>query len=133
VLVDGYKRVRALRRLGQDLVASTCWDLSEAEALVLDRLMRTGDGATALEQGWHQRDCSPVSFGNVNPLSIVLALGSSVDLKGLITHCTGVQRHPRRPNKSRGYDAHWVLVPTVSDSNHAAITLELFAKVFSRK
>jgi ParB-like chromosome segregation protein Spo0J len=52
VLVDGYKRVRALRRLGQDLVASTCWDLSEAEALVLDRLMRTGEGGTALEQGW---------------------------------------------------------------------------------
>jgi len=52
VLVDGYKRVRALRRLGQDLVGATCWDLSEAEALILDRLMRTGEGATALEQGW---------------------------------------------------------------------------------
>jgi ParB/RepB/Spo0J family partition protein len=52
VLVDGYKRVRALRRLGQDLVDVTCWDLGEAEALVLDRLMRTGEGATALEQGW---------------------------------------------------------------------------------
>jgi ParB/RepB/Spo0J family partition protein len=52
VLVDGYKRVRALRRLGQDLVGATCWDLGEAEALVLDRLMRTGEGATALEQGW---------------------------------------------------------------------------------
>lgn len=52
VLVDGYKRVRALRRLGHDLVGATCWDLSEAEALVLDRLMRTGEGATALEQGW---------------------------------------------------------------------------------
>ena len=52
VLVDGDKRVRALRRLGRDLVAGTCWDLSEAEALVLDRLMRTGEGATALEQGW---------------------------------------------------------------------------------
>ena len=52
VLVDGYKRVRALRRLGQDLVGATCWDLSEAEALVLDRLMRTGEGVTALEQGW---------------------------------------------------------------------------------
>jgi ParB family chromosome partitioning protein len=52
VLVDGYKRLRALRRLGQDLVAATCWDLGEAEALVLDRLMRTGEGATALEQGW---------------------------------------------------------------------------------
>ena len=52
MLVDGYKRVRALRRLSQDLVGATCWDLGEAEALVLDRLMRTGEGATALEQGW---------------------------------------------------------------------------------
>ena len=52
VLVDGYKRVRALRRLGQDLVDATCWALSEAEALVLDRLMRSGEGATALEQAW---------------------------------------------------------------------------------
>jgi ParB/RepB/Spo0J family partition protein len=52
VLVDGYKRLRALRRLGHDLVGATCWDLGEAEALVLDRLMRTGEGATALEQGW---------------------------------------------------------------------------------
>jgi ParB family transcriptional regulator, chromosome partitioning protein len=52
VLVDGYKRVRALRRLGQDLVAATCWDLPEADALLLDRLMRTGEGVTALEQGW---------------------------------------------------------------------------------
>jgi ParB/RepB/Spo0J family partition protein len=57
VLVDGYKRVRALRRLGQDLVGATCWDLSEAQALILDRLMRTGQGATALEHGWllHER------------------------------------------------------------------------------
>jgi ParB-like chromosome segregation protein Spo0J len=59
VLVDGYKRVRVLRRLGRDLVSATCWDLSEAEALVLDRLMRTGEGATALEQGWllHELAC----------------------------------------------------------------------------
>jgi ParB family transcriptional regulator, chromosome partitioning protein len=62
VLVDGYKRVRALRRLGQDLVVSTCWDLTEAEALVLDRLMRTGDGATALEQGWLLHELA-VRFG----------------------------------------------------------------------
>jgi ParB-like chromosome segregation protein Spo0J len=52
VLVEGYKRVRALQRLRQDLVAATCWDLGEAEALLLERLMRTGEGATALEQGW---------------------------------------------------------------------------------
>jgi ParB family transcriptional regulator, chromosome partitioning protein len=58
VLVDGYKRVRALRRLGQDLVGATCWDLSEADALILDRLLHTGEGATALEQGWLLQELS---------------------------------------------------------------------------
>ena len=52
VLVDGYKRVRALRRLHADTARATAWDLSEAEALMVDRLMRSGDGQTALEQGW---------------------------------------------------------------------------------
>lgn len=52
VLVDGYKRVRALRRLPKDSVWATRWELSEAEALLLDQLMRTGDAASALEQGW---------------------------------------------------------------------------------
>lgn len=52
VLVDGYKRVRALRRLPQDTVWATRWELSEADALLLDQLMRTSDAATALEQGW---------------------------------------------------------------------------------
>jgi len=52
VLVDGYKRVRALRRLGRDTVRAMAWDLGEAEALLLERLMRSGDGAGALEEGW---------------------------------------------------------------------------------
>ena len=52
VLVDGYKRVRALLRLGRDTVRAMAWDLGEAEALVVERLMRSGDGAGALEEGW---------------------------------------------------------------------------------
>ena len=52
VLVDGYKRVRALRRLGRDTVRAMAWDLGEAEALIVERLMRSGDGAGALEEGW---------------------------------------------------------------------------------
>lgn len=58
VLVDGYKRVRALKRLKQDTVGATCWDLSEAEALLLERLMRTGEGETPLEQAWFLRELS---------------------------------------------------------------------------
>lgn len=52
LVIDGYKRVRALRRLGQDTVRATVWDLEETDALVLDRSLRTAEGETALEQGW---------------------------------------------------------------------------------
>jgi ParB/RepB/Spo0J family partition protein len=52
VLVDGYKRVRALGRLGRDLVVAVGWDLAEADALLLERVLRSGDADNALEQGW---------------------------------------------------------------------------------
>jgi len=52
VVIDGYKRIRALRKLGRDTVSATAWDMSETEALILDRSLRTAEGETALEQGW---------------------------------------------------------------------------------
>jgi len=60
VVIDGYKRVRSLRRLGRDTVGSWCWECSEAEALVASRLWHSGESETALEQSWllmelHQR------------------------------------------------------------------------------
>ena len=58
VVVDGYKRVRVLRRLGQDTALCTSWELGEAEALMLERMMRAGDGDSALEQGWLLRELS---------------------------------------------------------------------------
>lgn len=56
VLVDGYKRVRALQRLKRDTVTATTWDLSEAEALLLAQVMRASDGDSALEQAWVLRE-----------------------------------------------------------------------------
>lgn len=56
VLVDGYKRVRALRRLHRGLVLAVAWQLAEPEALLLARLMRTAEGDSALEQGWLLRE-----------------------------------------------------------------------------
>jgi ParB family chromosome partitioning protein len=56
VLVDGYKRVRGLIQLGQDVVRATCWDLPEQEALLLGRLMRSAEGESALEQAWLLRE-----------------------------------------------------------------------------
>jgi ParB/RepB/Spo0J family partition protein len=55
VVVDGYKRVRAMQRLGWDTVQAACWDMTEIEALLLGRLMRAGVEETAFEQGlWLQ-------------------------------------------------------------------------------
>jgi ParB family chromosome partitioning protein len=56
VVVDGYKRVRAVHRLGQDVVRATEWALSEAEALLLERTLRGGDADSAIEQGWLVRE-----------------------------------------------------------------------------
>jgi ParB/RepB/Spo0J family partition protein len=56
VVVDGFKRVRALVRLGADTVLGTCWELSEPEALIVDRLLVGSERANALEQGWLLRD-----------------------------------------------------------------------------
>jgi len=52
VVVDGYKRVRVLVRLGHDTALATAWDLTEADALLLERILRAGDGDSAFEQGW---------------------------------------------------------------------------------
>ena len=51
VVIDGYKRVRALRRLAHDRVRSTAWAVAEPEALLLDRMMRCA-GENTLEQSW---------------------------------------------------------------------------------
>jgi hypothetical protein len=54
-VVDGHKRVRTLRRLRQDTVRATAWELSEADALVLERRLRAGESDSAIEQGIVQR------------------------------------------------------------------------------
>jgi ParB/RepB/Spo0J family partition protein len=52
LVIDGYKRIAALRQLGRDTVEATVWTMSEAEALLLDRTLRLSQQETALEQGW---------------------------------------------------------------------------------
>jgi len=52
LVIDGHKRIRALRRLRRDTVRATVWDMDETEALVLDRSLRAAEGETALEQAW---------------------------------------------------------------------------------
>lgn len=52
LVIDGHKRVAALRQLGRDTVEATVWPMSEAEALLLSRSLRFSPQESALEQGW---------------------------------------------------------------------------------
>ena len=52
VVIDGHKRIAALRQLGRDTVDATVWRMSAVEALLLDRSMRFSRQESALEQGW---------------------------------------------------------------------------------
>ena len=50
-VIDGYKRIAALEQLGRDTVEAVVWDMSEADALVLERSVSFCEAETALEQG----------------------------------------------------------------------------------
>src|SRR5207253_10649626 len=52
VVIDGYKRIVALEQLGRDTVEAVVWPMSEAAAVLLDRLLRLSEHETALEVGW---------------------------------------------------------------------------------
>ena len=51
-LLDGYKRFRALHRLKRDTLQAALWDLGEVDALLLERMMRTSEPDSALEEAW---------------------------------------------------------------------------------
>ena len=91
VVVDGYKRVRALGRLRRDTVRATVWELEETEALLLERLMRTAEREGPLEQGWLLCELR-TRFG----------LGLEERHGRLDDHCRGTSRHrPRRQAPAR--------------------------------
>jgi len=51
VVIDGYKRVRALKRLSRDTVHASDWRMAELDALLLERRLRCGR-EDALDQAW---------------------------------------------------------------------------------
>ena len=52
VLIEGRKRVRALKRLKAEAVNAVVWELAPAEALVAAYQLQDGSGWNALEEGW---------------------------------------------------------------------------------
>jgi ParB-like chromosome segregation protein Spo0J len=52
VVVDGHKRVRALRRLRRDVATALVWDMPPAQALVTAYRAGSGPSYNAMEEGW---------------------------------------------------------------------------------
>jgi len=52
IVIDGHKRVRALRTLRADFLKATVWEMTAPEALVAIYQLKTGAGWNALEEGW---------------------------------------------------------------------------------
>jgi len=52
LVIDGYKRIAALRQLGRDTVEAVVWPMNEVQALVLDRSLHWSEPESALEEGW---------------------------------------------------------------------------------
>jgi ParB/RepB/Spo0J family partition protein len=52
VLIEGRKRVRALKRLKAEAVKAVVWELAPAEALIAAYQLQDGTGYNALEEGW---------------------------------------------------------------------------------
>ena len=52
VLIEGRKRVRALKRLKVEAVKAVVWELAPAEALIAAYQLQDGTGYNALEEGW---------------------------------------------------------------------------------
>jgi ParB/RepB/Spo0J family partition protein len=74
VLLDGYRRVRALVRQGQDTVTAVALGLSEADALVYCHRQETSRRRSSVEEGWLVRE-----LHNLGPTLQVIggALGRS--------------------------------------------------------
>jgi len=56
VLIDGYRRVWGLRRLGRDTLEALELSLSESSALILWHSQQSGPKRCALSEGWFIRD-----------------------------------------------------------------------------
>lgn len=74
VLIEGYGRVEALRRLHRDDVQAVVLDVGEADALVLRHRLEAGRQRSALEEGWLV--AALLDHGK-SPQDVAIALGKS--------------------------------------------------------
>lgn len=76
VLIDGYRRVLALRKLGRDTVTAVVLPMTEAQALMFRHRSQTERPSTALEEAWLLVELEG-SFG-LNQVQLAQELGRSI-------------------------------------------------------
>ena len=69
--------MRALKRLARDTVRATCWQVAEAEALLLERGLRRGS-EDALDQAWLLAELQERCQWSLEDWSIPASAGWSV-------------------------------------------------------
>ena len=77
LVMDGHKRVRALRRLRRDVVKAVVLEMSPAEALAAAYRADSGPGRSAIEEGWllcRARHNSHYAESPIMPSSFVFPL-----------------------------------------------------------
>lgn len=77
VLVDGFGRVHALRKLGRDTVRAVILSMGEAEALVLRHRLSAAASTSAIEDGWLLRELAETHGKSQQELGTELHRSSS--------------------------------------------------------
>ena len=77
VVIDGYRRVRALRKLGRETVVVLVIGTSEADALAHCHRLATGRRRSALEEGWLVRELCEGIERTVGQVGIALGRSKS--------------------------------------------------------
>ena len=72
IVIDGHKRVRALRKLKRDQAQAIIWEALPAKALVLAYQIKAGSGYSALEEAWLLHELCRGSGWTLNEAAIAL-------------------------------------------------------------
>lgn len=125
IVVDGYKRVRALRKLGREIILAARWELGEAEAVMLEGLMRSSGGDGPLEQAWRLRELR--NRFNLSGVDLARRFDKSVSwvsrrLALVSTLPQAVQEHVRR-GEIAAYGAMKYLAPLARANRDDCVAL----------
>ncbi|MEI6297100.1 MAG: ParB N-terminal domain-containing protein [bacterium] len=77
IIIDGHKRVRALKRLKADVARAAVWELSEGEALAASYQLTSQGGRNAFEEGWLVAELHRVFMWNLREVGARLVRSKS--------------------------------------------------------